>query len=538
MQYPYEQGVTVYVTKTQYDALVTSGDISEADISAGLAGKALEGNENVYKYIPRSRNLETGAVVFKAKKAEGLLQNSVLTSADKNGYALPSVQYWATIDDYVLKASLVQAAYEREGFGVVTAYSASSDYAAAYGKAEFRSFVASLDVADETTVLSETGLYVNPYVQADTTGEGATPIKWENSLLRRYGYLKFTGLESKLYGFYDAWVDECRKSTAPGLGVDGSPAADFLAHYKSTVTSRIGGINTCIATRDGTYGHYGPASDWEVSITSKSWGYAWGKGFLEGLLVYPVSWLVDTFAHSFDPALTGMGQIWALVLVTLIVRSVLLLATFKSTLDQQKMQALQPQLAKIQAKYPNSNTNQAEKQRLSQEQMALYKRNKINPFGQILVMIIQFPVFICVWSGLSGSAALSSGQVLNLRLSDTIRETVFNVSGAWYTNAHGWWTALGLFLLMAGVQVFAMLLPRIIAKIRNKKLAKMGKNPAEAAQNKTMKWVMIFMLGFTIVMGFMLPAAMGVYWLIGGLISVIQTLITQLIMARSAKKRG
>jgi len=31
-------------------------------------------------------------------------------------------------------------------------------------------------------------------------------------------------------------------------------------------------------------------------------------------------------------------------------------------------------------------------------------------------MIIQFPVFICVWGALSGSAALSSGEVLNLKL--------------------------------------------------------------------------------------------------------------------------
>ena len=42
------------------------------------------------------------------------------------------------------------------------------------------------------------------------------------------------------------------------------------------------------------------------------------------------------------------------------------------------MQKLQPQIAKLQEKYPNSNTNQYEKQRLAQEQMALYKKNKEN----------------------------------------------------------------------------------------------------------------------------------------------------------------
>ena len=47
------------------------------------------------------------------------------------------------------------------------------------------------------------------------------------------------------------------------------------------------------------------------------------------------------------------------------------------------------------------------------------------------------------------------------------------------------------------------------------------------------------MLIFTIIMGFALPAAMGVYWGIGALMSMLQTLITQLIMKkRFAKKQG
>ena len=40
------------------------------------------------------------------------------------------------------------------------------------------------------------------------------------------------------------------------------------------------------------------------------------------------------------------------------------------------------------------------------------------------------------------------------------------------------------------------------------------------------------MLIFTIILGFSLPAAMGVYWAIGGLVSMLQTLIMQLIMHR------
>ena len=66
----------------------------------------------------------------------------------------------------------------------------------------------------------------------------------------------------------------------------------------------------------------------------------------------------------------------------------------------------------------------------------------------------------------------------------------------------------------------------------------MGKNPAQTSQQKQMKWISIFMMGFTIVMGFFLPSAMAIYWLIGGLISMAQTGITQLVIAKSKKKHN
>ena len=91
---------------------------------------------------------------------------------------------------------------------------------------------------------------------------------------------------------------------------------------------------------------------------------------------------------------------------------------------------------------------------------------------------------------------------------------------------------------MAGVQIMAMMLPRIIAKIQNKDVAKLNVNNAANQQNKTMKIMSVVMMVFTIVMGFMLPSAMGVYWLSGGLMSMLQTGITQLIMTKSKKKKA
>ena len=575
MAYPYEQGVTVYVSKAEFEALKAgeAKDVIEQELlwsaaaeSYGLpaiAGPAFgDKNDEVYKYIPFSPktvtkedgegnlteeidrasdgSLKVGS--YTAKKTVSSVLASAISSAESNGYYIPGIYYLGMIDDYTLKAAVIESdAASGYGYGKYEGVSTWDTY---IGTASGSAFVAGLKASSA----EGDSWAVNPYTVSDTDGAEGEQI--ENSVLRQNGRIKFSGpvytndkgVETRdMWANYDAWKADILANYANrGFGLLDSyavPSTDFDALYRNAVNSKVNAIRSCIATRPGEYGHYGANADWRVPMEKKTWGYAWSKGFLEGLLVYPVSWLTDTFALGMDPALSGAGQIWAIVFVTLIVRLLLMTVSLRSTADSQKMQAIQPELAKIQAKYPNSDTNPAERQRMSQEQMALYRRHNIKPFRQILMLIIQFPVFICVWSGLQGSAALATGEFLNMSLSDTIQSILFNVNGTWYLNTSGWWTALVLFLLMSGVQIMAMLTPKIIQKIQTRNLPKMNVNNAANKQNKTMKWVTIIMTVFTIIMGFMLPSAMGVYWLIGGVIQILQTVITQIVMAKSKKKR-
>ena len=213
----------------------------------------------------------------------------------------------------------------------------------------------------------------------------------------------------------------------------------------------------------------------------------------------------------------------------------MLLVTIKQTTGNAKMQALQPEITKIQNKYPNANTNNYEKQMMAQEMNKLYKKNKINPLSSLLVMIVQFPVFICVWGALQGSASLSSDSLLRLHLSDNINTVLLN--GANWGNGSAV-TALILFLLMAAAQVVAMLLPQWLQKAKRKKIASLGKNPAQNEQQNRMKMFTYVMMAMIIFMGFMLPAAMGVYWFVGAIFSVCQTLIIESINNAKAKKKG
>ena len=373
-----------------------------------------------------------------------------------------------------------------------------------------------------------------------------------NALLTDYGYLRFSSSDED-NSLWDNWTinDSLARSHMHTYGEEGKygisydvskiPSTDFIKLYKSTMEGAIANYRGCITTTTGNYGFFGWGDiKTPVEIEGKTYQYGWSRGFFEGLLVYPIAALIDVMCASFVNlgnglnGTNGWAQLLTIVLVTLIVRTFMFLVSFKSTLNNAKMTELQPQMAKIQAKYPNANTNQNEKARMADEMNKLYKKNHINPFSSILVMIVQFPIFICVWGALIGSAWLSTGQFLGMNFTDSISSILFNGSN-WASGAA--WTALVLFLLMAGAQVVSMLLPQWMQKKRQAKVAKLGKNPAQTQQNKTMKMVTYVMMIMIIVMGFSLASAMGVYWFIGALISIVQTLITQSIIHHQKKEK-
>ena len=378
---------------------------------------------------------------------------------------------------------------------------------------------------------------------------GATAGDSVNQLLDQYRYLKFYTEVKDSNSLWDNWStldknarnDMVTYAGTYGISyqIDKIPSADFVKVYKNNIETTINNFRGCITTNDGQYGAYGWEEKTTVAIEGKDYSYAWSKGFFEGLLVYPIGALVDVMCNAFQGlgnglnGTNGWAQLVTILLVTLIVRVFMFIISFKSTMSNAKMNELQPQIAKIQAKYPNANSSQTEKARMADEMNKLYKKNKINPFASLIVMIFQFPIFICVWGAFTGSSWLATGQFLGMNFSDSISSVLFN--GANWVNGSAW-TALVTFILMAASQVFSMLIPQMIQKKKQQSIAKTGKNPAQAQQGKTMKivtWVMMIMIIF---MGFSLASAMGIYWFIGALISIAQTLITQKIMDHKTKK--
>lgn len=352
-------------------------------------------------------------------------------------------------------------------------------------------------------------------------------------LLDTYGYLKYEDSSNEKKVLWTNWISYNQEVRSSGIALDECASDDYVTLYKSKMNGYIASYRSCLAIKTGDYGAYGVHS-LPAEIEGKSWTH-W-KGLLEFLFVWPIGALIDVLASAFSAVGTGWAAVFSILIVTVIVRSLMLMVTFKQQKSTAVMTELQPEITKIQAKYPNANTNQNEKQRMSEDMAKLYKKHKINPLTSMLVMLIQFPVFICVWGAMQGASILSSGKFLGLRLSDSIGATIFNAS-AWSSIGAGGFTALILFLLMAAAQTIAMLLPQWMQKQKNKNVAKLGRNPAQASQGNKMKWFTIIMLVMIIFMGFSLASGMGVYWLFGALFSVAQTFVTQAITSKKSKKR-
>src|SRR5437588_2021129 len=88
-----------------------------------------------------------------------------------------------------------------------------------------------------------------------------------------------------------------------------------------------------------------------------------------------------------------VGGSWgfAIVGLTVVIRTVLVPLTYKQLKAMQEMQRLAPQINALKEKYKE------DKQRQQQELMKFYQQHKINPLASCLPLLLQLPVFISLF---------------------------------------------------------------------------------------------------------------------------------------------
>lgn len=103
-------------------------------------------------------------------------------------------------------------------------------------------------------------------------------------------------------------------------------------------------------------------------------------------LLSPLTWLIKYFQ-----SVTG-SYAAAIVLFTLAVKICLTPLDYKQRNSMRRMNKLQPEIEKINARYANDPDKRAQKT------MALYKKEKCSPFASCLPMLIQLPILFAMVS--------------------------------------------------------------------------------------------------------------------------------------------
>lgn len=133
-------------------------------------------------------------------------------------------------------------------------------------------------------------------------------------------------------------------------------------------------------------------------------------------ILFPIEWVVAWLMVHFHDLFTTLGLpeesgwTWALSIVGLVVviRIVLIPLFVKQIKASRGLQLIQPEVKKIQARY-KGKTDQASREAMTKETMALYKSSGTNPFASCLPILLQSPVFFALFNVLNGLPRIASG---------------------------------------------------------------------------------------------------------------------------------
>ncbi|MDP5070935.1 MAG: membrane protein insertase YidC [Congregibacter sp.] len=182
----------------------------------------------------------------------------------------------------------------------------------------------------------------------------------------------------------------------------------------------------------------------------------------------------------------------AIILLTVLIKAVFFKLSATSYKSMANMRRVQPKMANIREQYAD------DKQKQSQAMMELYKKEKINPMGGCLPILVQMPVFIALYWMLMESVELRQAPFM-LWIDDlSVMDPYFVLP------------------LLMGASMFFM--------------QKLNPPPPDPMQAKIMQWLPVIFTFFFL----WFPAGLVLYWVVNNLLSMAQ----QYVITRQIENAG
>jgi len=205
-------------------------------------------------------------------------------------------------------------------------------------------------------------------------------------------------------------------------------------------------------------------------------------------IAQPLFWLL-TKIHS----LVGNWGV-AIILLTVLIKAAFFKLSATSYKSMANMRRVQPKMAQIREEHAE------DKQKQSQAMMELYRKEKINPMGGCLPILVQMPVFIALYWTLMESVELRQAPFILWIKDLSVMDPYFVLP------------------LMMGASMYFM--------------QKLNPPPPDPMQAKIMQWMPVVFTFFFL----WFPAGLVLYWVVNNLLSMAQQyVITKQIEGQAAK---
>ena len=279
--------------------------------------------------------------------------------------------------------------------------------------------------------------------------------------------------------FVSAWIP--RSDEATNLYSRTSNGLGYIGVRMPVTTVAPGSEQTLTATL-----WVGPKLQDQMEATAANLNLTVDYGWL---------WFIASPLHSLLSLIQGIVVNWglAIMVLTFIVRGAMYPLTKAQYTSMAKMRMLQPKLQAMRERLGD------DRQRMSQEMMELYKKEKVNPLGGCLPILLQMPIFIALYWSLMESVEL--------------RHTPFF---GWIHDLSAQDPYFVLPILM-GVTMF------LIQKMSPTTIT-------DPMQQKIMTFMPVMFTFFFL----FFPSGLVLYWLVSNIVTLIQ----QTLIYRSLEKKG
>ena len=277
----------------------------------------------------------------------------------------------------------------------------------------------------------------------------------------------------------DGWVAMVQHYFVSAWLPQGAAEREFFAREVGKDMYSVGVIMSVASVAPGANGklvvplYAGPQEQEKLAKIAPGLDLVVDYGWLT-MIAAPIFWVLQ-WLHGF---LGNWG--WAIIGLTLLLKLAFFPLSAASYKSMAKMRVLTPKLMKLKEAYGD------DKQRLNQEMMALYKREKVNPLGGCLPVLVQIPVFIALYWVLLGTVEMRNAPWLGWITDLSVKDPYYVLP------------------LIMGATMFIQ--------------TKLNPTPPDPIQAKVMLYMPIVFTG----MFLFFPAGLVLYWTVNNILSIAQ----------------